>query len=118
MNDARHIAENYIAVWNETDSAKRAAQLRQNWSNAAVYTDPMAKASGSVEIDALIGGVQARFPGFRFALTSDPNGHGEFIRFSWSLGPAGTEAPIEGSDVVVMHGERIGQVIGFLDKVP
>jgi len=40
------------------------------------------------------------------------------VRFSWSLGPAGEEAPIEGSDVLTLNGGRVGAVIGFLDKVP
>jgi len=74
--------------------------------------------SGRQAIDALIAGVHARFPGFSFKLIDEPNGHANFVRFSWSLGPAGGEAPIEGSDVLVMKGGRIGEVIGFLDKVP
>jgi hypothetical protein len=47
-----------------------------------------------------------------------PEGHGEFVLFSWRLGPAGAEASIEGSDVVVIADGRIARVIGFLDKIP
>jgi hypothetical protein len=41
------------------------------------------------------------------------------VRPAWRChGPAGAEAPIEGSDVVRLQGGRIAEVIGFLDKVP
>jgi hypothetical protein len=51
-------------------------------------------------------------------LIGDANGHGDHVRFSWSLGPAGGEAPIEGSDVLTLESGRVASVIGFLDKVP
>ena len=70
------------------------------------------------EIDGLIFGVQTRFPGFRFALVGEPNGHGGHVRFSWSLGPANAEPPIEGSDVIELQQGRIARVIGFLDRGP
>ena len=78
----------------------------------------MAGVAGIDEIGKLIGGVQQRFPGFRFALLGRADGHGKHVRFSWSLGPEGTEAPIEGSDVLVVDNDRIAGVVGFLDKVP
>jgi hypothetical protein len=118
MTDARRIAERYIATWNETDAERRLALLRRDWTDDASYVDPLASARGDTDICKLIGSVQERFPGFRFALTGRPDGHGEHVRFSWSLGPDGAPPPIEGSDVVLTQGERIARVIGFLDRVP
>ncbi|HLZ64884.1 MAG TPA: nuclear transport factor 2 family protein [Aliidongia sp.] len=118
MSDAQHIADRYIALWNETDADRRMALLRQDWAEDALYVDPMGKAGGRTDIDAMIDAVQQRFPGFRFALTRPADGHGDHVRFSWSLGPAGAEPPIEGSDVLVLDGGRIARVIGFLDRVP
>ena len=66
----------------------------------------------------LIGAVQDRFPGFRFRLLGNPDGHGRWVRFSWGLGPEGADPLIEGSDVVEQDDGRIQRVIGFLDKVP
>ena len=118
MLDPKEIAERYIATWNETDAGKRSELLQHSWNADASYVDPMAKVVGRDDIGGLIGGVQQRFPGFRFALMGAPDGHGEYVRFSWSLGPAGAEAPIEGSDVLEIDDGRIARVIGFLDKVP
>ena len=92
--------------------------LADSWARDARYADPILRGGGIEEIDALVAGAQGRFPGFSFALRGAPSGHGEFVRFSWRLGPLQGEAPIVGSDLLVMKGERIEQVIGFLDKVP
>ena len=118
MTHAHTIAERYLATWNEADPARRRQLLSSHWTSDATYVDPLAKVAGTGEINGLIGGVQARFPGFRFALKSTPDGHGDHVRFAWTLGPEGEPAPIEGSDVVMTFGDRIACVIGFLDKVP
>jgi hypothetical protein len=118
MTDPHEIARRYIATWNETDPHKRAELLRAAWTDDVAYADPLAKTAGREALDALIGGVQGRFPGFRFALLGAPDGHGDYVRLSWSLGPIGTPAPIEGSDVVTLADGRIARVIGFLDKAP
>src|SRR5271155_2383722 len=84
MLDPQQIAERYIATWNETNAGKRSELLQGDCNGAASYADPMAKVSGREDIGGLNGGVQQRLPSFRFALTSAPNGYGEYIRFSWS----------------------------------
>jgi hypothetical protein len=61
------------------------------------------RAAGRDEINALLG---------------QPNGYGDYVRFSWALGPAGQEPPIGGSDVAEIAGDQLRRVIGFLDKVP
>ena len=118
MSTPQIVADHYIAAWNESDGDRRMALLRQHWNPDAAYVDPMANVAGLGAISQLIGAVQERFPGFRFALTGRPDGHGQHVRFSWTLGPAGAEPPIEGSDVVSLTDDRIASVIGFLDRVP
>lgn len=87
MTQPADIAENYIALWNETDAGRRKALLAQGWTEGATYIDPLMKGQGHAEIDALVSAVQARFPGFRFDLLKPADGHGDFVRFSWGLGP-------------------------------
>ena len=118
MNDPQSVAERYLAAWNETDAPARRRLLAEHWSADAHYADPLMQGSGHDAIDALIAGVQQRFPGFRFVLRGRPDGHGDCVRFGWSLGPAGAPAPIEGTDVVRLAGGRLHSVVGFLDKVP
>ena len=118
MRDAKTIAEDYIAFWNAPEPARRRAMFEIGWRPDASYADPLMRGAGAEEIGALVAGAQARFPGFRFRLKGSPNGHGEFLRFSWELGPEGVAATIEGSDVLRLKDGRIAEVIGFLDKVP
>lgn len=115
--DAGKIAESYIASWNEDDPERRKALVERHWADRATYVDPIMRARGRVEIAGLIESVHTRFPGFRFSLIGEPDGFDGHVRFSWGLGPEGEEAPIKGSDVIVVEEGRIAAVIGFLDQV-
>lgn len=118
MTDANEIAANYIATWNETNAGTRAELITRHWSDAPHYVDPLMSASGIEELSAIIRAVQDRFPDFRFRLINLPDGHGDYVRFAWGLGPEGAESLIEGSDIVETRNGRIERVVGFLDKVP
>jgi len=118
MSDPKSVATCYLDAWNEGVADRRARLLREHWTDDARYVDPLMRGDGLQQIDALMAAVHERFPGFRFALANGADGHGDHVRFSWSLGPAGSEPPIAGSDVVELRDGRIARVIGFLDRVP
>jgi hypothetical protein len=118
MRDATQLANDYIALWNERDLARRRDMLAAGWTTDATYVDPLMRGAGASEISALIDAVHARFPDFKFALDGKIDGHGDHVRFSWKLGAQNMEAPIKGTDFVVRDGDRIKAVTGFLDKVP
>jgi hypothetical protein len=118
MTETVAIAEAYIAVWNERSAPARKDKLASNWAGSAAYRDPQVRVEGLDAIDALISTVQERFPAFAFALKPTAGGYDDVVRLAWTLGPAGAEAPIEGSDVLVLADGKIKDVIGFLDKVP
>jgi hypothetical protein len=118
MTDAATIADRYIAVWNETDQAKRRRLLAQVWTEDGTYQDPLMTGAGHDRIDALIAAVHEQFPGFRFALTGQPDGYGDQIRFSWELGPEGVEGIVKGTDFANLEDGRLKNVFGFLDQVP
>ena len=117
-HDAATIAQRYIAVWDETDAARRAALIGAAWSAGAYYLDPIAQASGREQISALVGAVHQRYPGFRFNLFGKAEAHGDNLRFSWTLGPSGAEDLIQGTDFVLLEAGKLQSVTGFLDKVP
>lgn len=116
--DGTAIANRYIALWNETDPTRRAALLAETFTPNATYSDPITSGTGHAEIGALIAGVQARFPGYRFALIGTPEQVKEHLRFSWSLGPANDPATIKGTDFAQLDGDRFAHMTGFLDQVP
>lgn len=112
------VAQQYIAAWNETDAARRGALIARTRSTDATYVDPLMAGHGHAELDALMAGVQARFPDFRFTLIGEPDGFGDQVRFSWGLGPDGEDAPIKGTDFVRLEAGRLKSVTGFLDQTP
>jgi hypothetical protein len=118
MTDVNNIARQYIELWNERTPQRRREMLAANWTGNASYVDPLMSGAGHDGVDALIAGVQARFPDFRFHLLGEPNGFGEHVRFSWGLGPDGADSPIKGTDFAVMNGGKIQSITGFLDQVP
>jgi hypothetical protein len=120
MHQATHIAERYLAAWNERDPAARLAKVADAFAPDASYLDPIMRGSGVDGIDAMIGAAQQQFPGCRFALHGTPDGHNDVVRFSWSLAPAGAPAdaaPLAlGTDVATIDAAgRLVRVTGFLD---
>ncbi|KRQ92865.1 nuclear transport factor 2 family protein [Bradyrhizobium valentinum] len=118
MTDVHSIARNYIALWNERAPTRRREMLAANWTTDAKYVDPLMSGDGHDGVDALVAGVQQRFPDFRFKLIGEPNGFGDHVRFSWGLGPDGGDSSIKGTDFAVLSNGRIRSITGFLDQVP
>jgi len=118
MTDINAIAASYIDLWNERSPPRRREILSRNWSSDAKYVDPLMSGDGHDGVDALISGVQARFPDFRFQLLGHADGFGDHVRFSWGLGPDGADSPIKGTDYAVVRDGRIRSITGFLDQVP
>jgi hypothetical protein len=118
MTDVKKVAHRYIDLWNERAPDRRREMLKQNWTDDAKYIDPLMSGDGRDGVDALIAGVQQRFPDFRFSLIGEPNGYGDHVRFSWGLGPDGADSPIKGTDFAVLANGRIRSITGFLDQVP
>lgn len=115
MHNSNTVADAYLALWNEPDPMGRRAALDANWAADARYADPMMQGEGRDGIAAMIEGARAQFTGHSFALRGTPDGHGRFVRFSWTLAPEGG-APVAGGTDIVRLGDdgRITEVIGFL----
>ena len=121
------VVEAYIAAWNETDPARRGAGIAAAWTETGTYRDPVMASDGHVGIDAMLVGVQAKFPGFVLKRTSKVDTHGGslggpaglYLRFTWSLGPADGPSVVEGVDFCTLAADgRLASVVGFIDKRP
>jgi len=77
MTDANDIARRYIELWNERTPSRRREMLAADWTADARYVDPLMSGYGHDGVDALITGVQKRFPDFKFTLIGAPNGYGD-----------------------------------------
>src|SRR6202007_1113569 len=104
--------------WNERTPGRRREILAANWASDAKYIDPLMSGDGRDGVDALIAGVQQRFPEFKFKLLGEANGFGDRLRFCWGLGPDGADSLIKGTDFAVLSDGKIRSITGFLDQVP
>jgi hypothetical protein len=117
-NNLNDLVDRYIASWNELDVERRRELIAETFTPNARYVDPMMQGDGHDGIDALVGGVHAQFPGFRFALSRPAESVDGHVRFSWQLGPAEAPGLIEGTDFARVTDGRLASVHGFLDRVP
>jgi hypothetical protein len=113
---AQDLAQRYIACWNETDPARRRSLIAETWTQDASYVDPMMKSEGRNGIDAMIGGVQAKYPGFRFSLEGPVDAHNDCLRFGWALASPEGAVVAHGLDVGFIAADgRLSAITGFIE---
>jgi SnoaL-like domain len=112
------LIDRYIESWNETDPQRRRDMIARTWTDEGNYVDPLFAAKGHDGIDAMLQGVQAQFPGFRFRRTSEVDAHHDRVRFAWELGPESGPAMAGGVDFGVVVDGRLQAITGFLDFAP
>ena len=117
MTDINAVVDGYIAMWNETDPQRRRSIIAQTWTDDAKYLDPIMAGEGPEGIDAMVAGIQKRFPGHRFRLSFGPDAHNDRVRFAWELVNGDGSAPVaRGVDFATVAGDgRLREVTGFLE---
>lgn len=119
MTSSKNLVDRYLAIWNETDPARRRALIASTWSDDATYVDPLMRGEGHDGIDAMIAAAQAQFPGHSFAPLGEPDAHNDRLRFRWTLGPEAGATIVDGTDFAIVAPDgRLASVSGFLDRVP
>src|SRR5689334_20972989 len=119
MSNLVDLIDRYIAAWNETDGERRRDLIARTWTEDASYADPVMQGDGRTGIDAMVRGVQERFPGHRFRRTSDVDAVRDRVRFSWELAPDGGAPVVGGTDFAIVAADgRLQTVTGFFDQAP
>ncbi len=119
MVQPAELVDRYIAMWNETDPARRRELIQRLWTDDCAHLDPTARVAGRDGIDGLVGTVQGRFPGCRFRRTSEVDSHNGRLRFSWELAPDRGAPAVSGTDFgAVAEDGRLRSVTSFFDAVP
>jgi hypothetical protein len=116
--EVEQLVDQYIAAWNETDPGTRRELIARTWADDGRYLDPLMSGAGHDGIDAMIGGVQTQFPGYRFRRTGDLDTHNDRVRFAWELGPEDGPALAGGIDFGVVSEGRLQTITGFLGFAP
>src|SRR5262249_47301955 len=115
MSNVSELIDRYIALWNETDGARRRELIAATFTEDASYVDPLAAVDGHVAIDGMVEAVQVRFSGYRFRRGDKIDEHHDRVRFCWELASDGGPAVAGGTDVATLSGQRFAVVTGFID---
>jgi len=119
MSNITTTVDTYLAMWNETDLARRGDDIGRAWAGDGSYIDPQLEARGHAALSEMVGAVHARFPGCRFRRVSAIDTHHNVLRFAWELvAPDGLVA-VAGIDVGVLAPDgRLQSITGFFGELP
>jgi hypothetical protein len=116
---AAKIVTQYMAAWNEADTAARNALLEQCWADGGVYVDPNVQLNGRDALSRHIAKVQAGRPGARLELMSGIDHHHNVLRFLWTLVRAdGTCGDTSIDFGEIGPDEKLVKMIGFFGSAP
>ena len=119
MSDVTATVDTYLAMWNETDPARRAEHIGRAWATDGRYVDPMSEAAGYAALDEMVRGVQVRFPGHRFTRVSAVDAHHGELRFGWQLAAPDGAGVVAGIDVGEFGADgRLRRITGFFGDLP
>jgi hypothetical protein len=113
------VVDAYLDGLNETDAARRAELIASAWAADGRFLDPLLDARGHEALAAMVGDIQALYPGHRFARTSGIDTHHDKVRFSWEMrGPDGS-LTVAGLDIAELADDgRLRTVTGFFGDLP
>lgn len=118
-SNAAALAEQYFAMWNETDADQRDEVIAAIWATDGAFVDPSFDATGHADLSKLVATAQQLFPGYRFSLTGEIDEHHNRLRWTWLLATGDEPAVAGGTDIVTLDADgKIREVVGFHDFAP
>lgn len=107
--------EKHFAIWSERNADKRAAMIKEVYTDDVVITDPHFVAQGHADLQQLITNLQAKFPERKFRLRQPIETHHDIARLFWQFGTADEPAQETGQDVFILQNGMIKQLLIFID---
>ena len=119
MSDLTTLVDTYLAMWNETDPARRSEHIERAWAHDGRYVDPLMEAEGHAALGEMVTGVQSKFPGHRFRRTSGIDTHHDHLRFGWELVAPDGALVVAGIDIGALTPDRrLRTITGFFGEMP
>ena len=116
MTQLAQLAErNVSSIFNQHDSKKRRAALKNLWHADGVFWSARGTYIGSQAIDRAISGLLRSYPEFGFSTLGAVDEIPDAARIRWSFGAAGAPPAITGMDVIVATNGQIVAMYRFLD---
>ncbi len=119
MSDIVSLLKRNLAVFAESDPARRRAMIGDSYTEDCVFYDPNGGVfRGRDEIHRIAGVIRATHPDFRYQPIAEPDVSGNAGRIQWVEGRPGQAPAVAGTDFIVTREGRIAAIYLFFDKVP
>lgn len=112
------LKRNLHEVFAERDADRRRATIAELFTPACVFSSPQGRHVGYDALNRAIAELQARLPDHVFSELGDAQTLQDAGRLAWALGPPADPSRITGLDLIVLRGDRIGELYTFLDPPP
>jgi hypothetical protein len=88
------------------------------WAEKGKFGTPYGEVAGWDAIEALIAGVQKRFPDSVVRRTTKVDGFGNYLRWGFTLSRADGTPILSGADFAIIENGKLQLVMGFFDFAP
>ncbi len=109
-DQAKRFMTDVLAIWTETDPAKRRASIGAHYHDDIVFHDPDGEFTGYAELESFSDSLQQRFPGQQFEMVGEPSAVGDALRTYWRFGP------VSGMDFAVLADGRVKTLYAFVER--
>jgi hypothetical protein len=108
MDDAQHLADRYVAVWNEIDPDRRRRAIAELWAPDGRHFVDTREACGYDALETRITGSHeknVRDGGHRFRAAKDAQALRDVVTFHWEMLPANDETVVaRGLEFLIVDG--------------
>jgi hypothetical protein len=107
----------YLAMWRESDPARRMRLIETAWDADGRYVDPLFDARGHAALSEMVSEAQRRFPAHDLRRVGDLDTHHDQVRFAWEVRTPDGALALAGVDVGALGSDgRLLQLAGFFDQ--
>jgi hypothetical protein len=110
MEYAQELADRYVAVWNETDPARRRTTIAGLWAPDGRHYVGARQACGHDELEARVTGSHeknVRDGGFQFRAVKDARALQDVVTFGWEMHLRDSERVVAtGLEILIVDDER------------
>ena len=112
------LVNRYFDSLNEPDTKLRRDLTKQVWAEKGKFGTPYGEVEGLDAIDALVAGVQKKFPKATVRRTTKIDGFGVYLRWGFTLSDADGLPILSGVDFAIVDNGKLQLVMGFFDFAP
>ncbi|MBV9539409.1 MAG: nuclear transport factor 2 family protein [Acidisphaera sp.] len=113
MFDPQRLADRYAALWNETDTERRRAEIRELWTPSGEHYVNAREVRGYAALEERVTGSHhknVRDNGNRFRAVQDARALRDIVFFHWEMLPADREE-VTASGMIILRVDAEGRIL-------